>query len=75
MRRVAVVNQKGGSGKTTAVVNLAAALADRGRRLALLDLDPQASATSRFGLPVTDPGLAELPPAAATANDAAPATR
>lgn len=60
MRRIAIVNQKGGSGKTTAAVNLAAALADQGRRVALLDLDPQASATSWFRIPESERGLAEV---------------
>ncbi|GAC1472855.1 MAG: AAA family ATPase [Isosphaeraceae bacterium] len=50
MRRIAVLNQKGGVGKTTTTVNLAAALANEGYRTMVLDLDPQAHATLHLGL-------------------------
>ena len=50
MRRIAVLNQKGGVGKTTTTVNLAAALANEGHKTLVLDLDPQAHATLHLGL-------------------------
>jgi chromosome partitioning protein len=50
MRTIALMNQKGGVGKTTTTVNLGAALAEAGQRVCLIDLDPQAHLTINYGV-------------------------
>lgn len=52
-KTIAIVNQKGGVGKTTTCVNLGAALKDQGLRVLVCDFDPQANATSGFGVDKT----------------------
>src|SRR5471032_3703515 len=60
MRCIAIANQKGGAAKTTATVNLAAALAEQGRRVLVVDLDPQGNSTDWLGVVGADRGVFEL---------------
>lgn len=61
MQVLSFVNQKGGCGKTTTAVNLGGALAARGERVLVVDLDPQAHATLGLGIaPEGDPTVAEV---------------
>ena len=73
MRVIAIVNQKGGCGKTTSTVNLAGCLAADGFRVLVVDMDPQAHATLALGVDPDDldenlyevlaePGGIETPP-------------
>ncbi|MDP6637191.1 MAG: AAA family ATPase [Phycisphaerae bacterium] len=73
VQTLAIINQKGGVGKTTTVANLGAAIAARGKRLCLVDMDPQAHLTLHVGLEpgANNPGLYEVLTGDASMSDAA----
>ncbi|MCI0498860.1 MAG: AAA family ATPase [Planctomycetales bacterium] len=77
LRTIAVLNQKGGVGKTTTVVNMAAALALKGRQVLVIDMDPQAHLTIHLGADrdADAPGTYEVLTEGASLTDAARSVR
>ncbi len=77
MKTVAIANQKGGVAKTTTAINLAAALAERGQQVLLIDLDPQGNASTGLGIgpDARDPSSYDLLLGDALASDVLSETR
>ncbi len=60
MRTIAFFNQKGGTAKTTSTLNVAAALVERGKRVLVIDMDPQASLSMAVGVDIPTLGPLDL---------------
>ncbi len=74
-RIIAISNQKGGVGKTTTSVNLAACVAEKGKRVLLVDIDPQGNASSGLGIAERSPSVYDVLLGEKTASEAIVATK
>ena len=73
---VAIANQKGGVGKTTTAVNLSSCVAALGKKVLIVDLDPQGNTTTGYGIPKrsVEAGTYEIPVTATSVNESMPIT-